>query len=94
MKALWPFPRNLELTRSVFCRAQNAQREDIFVFAEDASIKTSDNGVPLAHAQKLFPQALSGVPMRDAFPFLICRSAGQDISVNAVIRDETIWLNL
>lgn len=30
--------------------------------------------------------------MSDTFPFLIYRSAEQDISVNAVIRDETVWL--
>ncbi len=30
--------------------------------------------------------------MSDTFPFLIYRSSEQDISVNAVIRDETVWL--
>lgn len=30
--------------------------------------------------------------MNDTFPFLIYRSSEQDISVNAVIRDETVWL--
>lgn len=30
--------------------------------------------------------------MSDTFPFLIYRTAEQDISVNAVIRDETVWL--
>lgn len=30
--------------------------------------------------------------MNDSFQFLMYRSAEQDISVNAVIRDETIWL--
>lgn len=30
--------------------------------------------------------------MSDTFPFLIYRSAEQDISLNAVIRDETVWL--
>ena len=30
--------------------------------------------------------------MSDTFPFLIYRSSVQDISVNAVIRDETVWL--
>lgn len=30
--------------------------------------------------------------MNDSFQFLVYRSAEQDISVNAVIRDETIWL--
>lgn len=30
--------------------------------------------------------------MSDTFPFLIYRSAEHDISVNAIIRDETIWL--
>lgn len=30
--------------------------------------------------------------MSDTFPFLIYHSAEQDISVNSVIRDETIWL--
>ena len=30
--------------------------------------------------------------MNDKFQFLIYRSAEEDISVNAVIKDETIWL--
>lgn len=30
--------------------------------------------------------------MSDTFPFLIYRSAERDISLNAVIRDETVWL--
>lgn len=30
--------------------------------------------------------------MSDTFPFLIYRFSEQDISVNAVIRDETVWL--
>ncbi len=30
--------------------------------------------------------------MSDTFPFLIYQSSEQDISVNAVIRDETVWL--
>ena len=30
--------------------------------------------------------------MNDQFQFLIYRSAEEDVSVNAVIRDESIWL--
>lgn len=30
--------------------------------------------------------------MSETFPFLMYRSAEQDISANAVIRDETVWL--
>lgn len=30
--------------------------------------------------------------MRENFPFLIYRSAEEDVSVHAVIKDETIWL--
>ena len=30
--------------------------------------------------------------MRENFPFLVYRSAEEDVSVNAVIKDESIWL--